>query len=129
MAEEQHNGAFDNRGEPHVSESDIQISLEQFEATRKRIAPYVNRTPLTPLRSPVLEASLPAGTQVALKLELFQPTGTFKVRGAVNEAVDRGAPQVAQGISRAAVQEFQSGPRKEGHAVAGIPRGGRGTQR
>jgi threonine dehydratase len=99
LAEEQHNGAFDNRGEPHVSESDIQISLEQFEATRKRIAPYVNRTPLTPLRSPVLEASLPAGTQVALKLELFQPTGTFKVRGAVNNLLSLGEDERERGIT------------------------------
>jgi threonine dehydratase len=46
-----------------------------------RIRPYVRETPLEP--SPAL--SRQSGTEVYLKLENFQHTGSFKARGAVNK--------------------------------------------
>jgi len=53
---------------------------EDVHAARERIAPFVHRTPL--VHSRTLSERL--GTHVHLKLEMFQKTGAFKVRGAFN---------------------------------------------
>ena len=57
------------------------IELEDIEAARERVAGLVHRTPLA--RSSTLSEQ--AGTNVYLKLELFQRTGSFKPRGAFNQ--------------------------------------------
>ena len=57
------------------------IALEEIEAARGRVAGLVHRTPL--VRSSTLSKA--AGTNVYLKLELFQKTGSFKPRGAFNQ--------------------------------------------
>jgi threonine dehydratase len=59
------------------------VTLADIRGARERIAPYVRRTPL--VSSETLSARL--GTDVSLKLELFQKTGSFKVRGAFNKAL------------------------------------------
>ncbi len=57
------------------------LSLGEILAARRRMAGIAAvDTPLVP--SPFLSAS--AGTEVLLKLELVQPTGAFKLRGAAN---------------------------------------------
>ena len=58
--------------------------IHAFSA-RRRIAPYVRRTPL--VHSPWLSAS--TGFNVRLKLESLQVTNSFKARGAVNVAAAR----------------------------------------
>src|SRR5438094_6728120 len=45
------------------------VSLEKVRAAAERARPHVMRTPLTPVEGALL------------KLELLQPTGSFKVRG------------------------------------------------
>ena len=57
------------------------IDLETIRTARERIAPYVHRTPIQ--RNRTLSERL--GTNVYLKLELFQKTGSFKPRGAFNK--------------------------------------------
>ena len=57
------------------------IDLDDIRAARGRVAGLVHRTPL--VRSATLSAR--AGTNVYLKLELFQKTGSFKPRGAFNQ--------------------------------------------
>lgn len=57
------------------------ISEADVRAARKRIATFVRRTPLE--KSRTLSALL--GTNVYLKMELFQKTGSFKPRGAFNQ--------------------------------------------
>ena len=57
------------------------IPFEDIEAARARVAGHVHRTPLQ--RSATLSDQL--GTNVYLKLELFQKTGSFKPRGAFNQ--------------------------------------------
>lgn len=54
-------------------------ALAAVDAAAGRIAPYVRRTPLE--RSAWL--SREHGAEVALKLECWQPTGSFKLRGAM----------------------------------------------
>jgi threonine dehydratase len=55
------------------------VSYESVQAARKFIAPHVRRTPM--MHSVQLSERL--GIELHLKLELFQKTGSFKVRGAL----------------------------------------------
>jgi threonine dehydratase len=57
------------------------ISLADIHAAQERIRPYVRRT--TTVRSRTLSEVL--GANIYLKLEIFQTTGAFKVRGAFNK--------------------------------------------
>jgi threonine dehydratase len=59
------------------------VTLADIERARERIVPFVSRTPLVP--SHTLSERL--RTNVYLKFELFQKTGSFKVRGAFNKAL------------------------------------------
>ena len=72
------------------------ITLDDIRSARKRITGRVARTPL--VSSATFSARL--GAKVYLKLELFQKTGSFKVRGAFNKVLsipekDRGRGLVA----------------------------------
>jgi threonine dehydratase len=69
-------------------------SLSQIQAARQRIAPCIRRTPLTP--SATLSERLK--TNVYVKLELFQKTGSFKVRGAFNKALSLKPEERGRGI-------------------------------
>jgi threonine dehydratase len=71
-----------------------QLSLSQIQAARQRIAPCVRRTPLTP--SAALSERL--HTNVYVKLEIFQKTGSFKVRGAFNKALSLRPEERGRGI-------------------------------
>jgi threonine dehydratase len=57
-----------------------ELKLEDVRSAAARIASYVVRTPLE--RSPALSEL--AGSDVWLKYECFQATGSFKLRGALN---------------------------------------------
>ncbi|MDQ2945409.1 MAG: threonine/serine dehydratase, partial [Acidobacteriota bacterium] len=59
------------------------VTLPDIERARERIAPFVSRTPLA--LNHTLSARL--RTNVYLKYELLQKTGSFKVRGAFNKAL------------------------------------------
>lgn len=69
------------------------ITLDAIAAASERITPYVRRTPLA--RSETFSRML--GAEIYLKLELFQKTGAFKVRGAFNKMLGlaRGSRVVA----------------------------------
>lgn len=60
------------------------LTLEEIAACRAAIDPWISRTPTHVWRGPEIEARLPAGVEVVVKLELFQRTGSFKPRGALN---------------------------------------------
>ncbi len=57
------------------------ITVDDVERAARTIAGRVHRTPL--LRSATLSEQL--GADVRFKAELFQRTGAFKVRGALNK--------------------------------------------
>lgn len=74
--------------------------LDVFRA-RRRIAPYVRRTPL--VRSSWLSDL--AGADVSLKLESVQLSNSFKSRGAFNAVIarlERGAPALARIVTASA---------------------------
>jgi threonine dehydratase len=73
--------------------SDV-LSLSHIQAARQRIAPCIRRTPLTP--SATLSERLK--TNVYVKLEVFQKTGSFKVRGAFNKALSLRPEERGRGI-------------------------------
>src|SRR6202167_4733379 len=70
------------------------LSLKDIQSARQRIAPCVRRTPLSP--SAALSERLK--TNVYVKLELFQKTGSFKVRGAFNKALSLKPEERERGI-------------------------------
>jgi len=78
----------------------IDLTMRDIYSARARIAPIVRKTPL--VTSP--ELSELTGSEVALKLENLQETGSFKPRGAANkvlslepEARQRGVITVSSG--------------------------------
>jgi threonine dehydratase len=70
---------------------DLNIEATQAE---QRIRPYIRETPL----EPALALSQPGQGNVYLKLENLQPTGSFKLRGAMNKLLSLSPEQRAQGI-------------------------------
>jgi threonine dehydratase len=57
------------------------MDITAIEQSRERIKPFIKRTALE--SSYILSQQL--RTNVSVKLELFQKTGSFKVRGAFNK--------------------------------------------
>jgi threonine dehydratase len=70
------------------------ISVEDVERAARTIAGRVHRTPL--LRSATLSEQL--GADVRFKAELFQRTGSFKVRGALNRVAELTDEERARGV-------------------------------
>ena len=70
------------------------LGLQAILQAQQRIAPFVHRTSL--VRSAYLSAQ--TGADVWLKLECQQPTGSFKVRGAVNKIGLLAPEEKAKGI-------------------------------
>ncbi|MGD8625464.1 MAG: threonine/serine dehydratase [Anaerolineae bacterium] len=77
-----------------------QLTLSDVLAARRTIEPHIWKTPLMP--SPELGRF--AGCQVHLKLECWQMTGSFKVRGALNRmaALIDGAEEVTEVVTASA---------------------------
>ncbi|NTU78940.1 MAG: threonine/serine dehydratase [Chloroflexales bacterium] len=72
----------------------LAVTLETIEVAAARIAPYVLRTPLLPNRA----LSELLGTNVYLKYELLQETGSFKPRGAFNRMLGLSEAQRGRGL-------------------------------
>lgn len=70
------------------------MDLTAIRQAQQRINPYIKRTPLE--RSETLSRYL--GTNVFIKYELFQKTGSFKVRGAFNKLLSLPAQERKRGV-------------------------------
>ncbi len=75
------------------------LALPAIRQTAQALAADIVRTPVAPLQGATLAAWLDPATRVMLKLELFQKTGTFKARGALNVARQLSAEQRARGVT------------------------------
>src|SRR5688572_10145108 len=86
---------------------DVLPPLAVFEEARSRIASHVVKTPMMRLRSgpalargiqeaPVLDARLTS--DLLLKLECLQASGSFKARGAMNKVLSLPAEVAKRGI-------------------------------
>jgi len=74
-------------------------TLASIRATRERLGDRVVRTPVRLWRDAPLEALIGAGTRVWLKEELFQHTGSFKPRGALNVMLGLDEAALARGVT------------------------------
>ncbi len=74
-------------------------TLTAIDAAATRLAPFVRRTPVWEWRDPLWTTHLGRGTEVVLKLELFQHSGTFKARGAVMNILSLTAEQRRRGVT------------------------------
>lgn len=74
-------------------------SLAEIRAVRDRISGLVEKTPVSRLSPGVVEPILGPGAVVTLKLELFQRTGTFKPRGALNNCLSLSREQRHRGVT------------------------------
>jgi threonine dehydratase len=86
------------------------LTLADVDAAAERVAGRVVVTPSVPWDGPELAERLVAGTNVVLKLELLQRTGSFKARGALlnvlaldDEARRRGLTAISAGNHAVAV--------------------------
>lgn len=70
------------------------VDLEDLHAARRRIAGTAVRTPLLPCPW----AERPDGRRLWLKPESLQPTGAFKIRGAMNRLAALTAEERARGV-------------------------------
>lgn len=70
------------------------MDITAIKQAQQRIKPYVKRTTLE--HSETLSKYL--GTNVFVKLELFQKTGSFKVRGAFNKLLSLSAEERKRGV-------------------------------
>lgn len=74
-------------------------TIAEIRETRALIDPYVASTPVWQWRGLEIEAELGTETEVFLKLELFQQTGTFKARGALRGMLALSPEKLAQGVT------------------------------
>ena len=72
-------------------------TLDEIRRTRAMIDPHVLTTPIHTWRGREIGAAL-GSTEVVLKLELFQHTGSFKARGAVAVTLNLSKEQLGRGI-------------------------------
>ncbi len=81
------------------------INLEDIQQARRRIERYVRRTPME--RNRTLSRLL--GTNIYLKYELFQTTGSFKPRGAFNQILQLSPAQREKGLVAVSGGNFAQG--------------------
>jgi len=74
-------------------------SVEAIRANRVRLGDRVITTPIRRLVDDALERVVGASTEVWLKEELFQRTGSFKPRGALSVMLDLDAAALARGVT------------------------------
>ena len=74
-------------------------TLEAIRATRERLGDLVVTTPIRRWQDDALDRAVGARTQVFLKEELFQRTGTFKPRGALSNMLGLSPEARARGVT------------------------------
>ena len=72
----------------------LTLTLQDFEAARARIAPYIKRTPLLSSR----QLSELTGYEVKLKAENFQTVGSYKIRGPLNKFAQMSEEEKRRGV-------------------------------
>lgn len=84
------------------------IDLQAIRAARDRIAGVAVRTPLVPLELDTGHEA-PAAVDVWLKLEVLQPVGSFKIRGAANAMALMAPGELARGVVTASAGNMAQG--------------------
>jgi len=74
-------------------------TLIEIRAALRRLESYIVETPVWHWRSPEMQELFGPDTQVFLKLELFQHTGSFKPRGALSVMLNLTREALGQGVT------------------------------
>ena len=74
------------------------LTLDEIEKTAYRIKNYICKTPIFQWQDSWVRNHLGDG-ELHLKLEFLQKTGSFKARGALNNALTRNAEKHSQGVA------------------------------
>jgi threonine dehydratase len=72
----------------------LPLGADVFERAYAHVAPHIHRTPM--LRSATLSAL--SGFNIQLKAEMFQRTGSYKIRGPLNKFMKLTAEERARGV-------------------------------
>jgi len=75
------------------------LTLDAIRRTSADIQPHINRTPTWHWRGGEIASLLGNGTEIHLKMELFQRAGTFKVRGALSNMLALTRDQLDRGVT------------------------------
>jgi threonine dehydratase len=75
------------------------LSIEEVKATSERLSPMIRKTPVWQWIREDKRNPNDAATEVFLKLELFQKTGTFKARGALNSIGQLTPEELKKGVT------------------------------
>jgi threonine dehydratase len=84
------------------------IDLDAIRAARERIAGAAIRTPLVRLDAPS-PPDAKGGEEIWLKLEVLQPIGSFKIRGAASAMALMGPAELARGVVTASAGNMAQG--------------------
>ncbi|MCI0580561.1 MAG: pyridoxal-phosphate dependent enzyme [Chloroflexi bacterium] len=94
----------------------MNLSMHQVLAAHRFVQPYIRRTPLA--RSAFLSER--SGAEVWLKLENLQPTGSFKVRGALYKLGRLAEAEKARGLVAASAGNHALGLAYAIHCLGGV---------
>lgn len=75
------------------------VSIERVRAARARLGDLVRETPVWRWLGPDIDQAVGDETEVILKLELFQHTGSFKPRGALTVMLDLDRAALNRGVT------------------------------
>lgn len=81
------------------------IQLKDIELAREKISPFIHRTPIESSKT----ISDLSGFEVYLKLENFQKTGSYKVRGALNKILSIKEKEKIKGVIAASAGNHAQG--------------------
>jgi threonine dehydratase len=79
--------------------SNIYPTLDEIKEAHARLKGKVAETPVHHWRGPEIDSAVAPGTEVILKLELMQHTGTFKARAALMNVMSLDDEQLARGVT------------------------------
>ena len=77
----------------------MSFDLTALGETADRIRPFIVETPVHRWETPFAKKTFGSETELFLKLELFQRTGTFKVRGAMSNALSFSPEEIERGLT------------------------------
>jgi threonine dehydratase len=78
---------------------DAPPTLPNINAATARLAPFIRETPVWEWRDQALATHLGRATDVVLKLELFQHSGSFKARGAIMNLLTLSPDELRRGVT------------------------------
>jgi len=96
--------------------------IEEIRANRVRLGDLVITTPVRRLVDDAVEKAVGGKTEVWLKEELFQRTGSFKPRGALSVMLDLDAAALARGVTGVSAGNHAISPPTRPAAWAPRPR-------